>query len=55
MRLDCTKWTATFEPNTHEKSGSLNVKKTGIPAGGYGGLGIRLPQGDVTAEDHATL
>ena len=53
VRLDCTKWTATFETNTHEKSGSSNGKNTDIPVGGYGGLGVRLPQGDLRAEDHA--
>ena len=49
VRLDCTDWTASFELNANTSPGTPSDGGDSIPAGGYGGLGVRLPRDDASA------
>ena len=49
VRLDCTKWTATFERNV--QVGDLSGEGETIPMGGYGGLGVQLPRTDASENE----
>jgi|EP01043_Picozoa_sp_COSAG02_P045254 hypothetical protein len=46
VRLDCTNWTASFQVHTDAKADVSSDSSGSIPAGGYAGLGVRLPRGD---------